>query len=148
MKPACRFIGIGSPFGADQLGWESLDQIQTIYQDNEKFEFLKLDRPGSDLIRHLQNIDQVILIDAIQSGIQAGDPISLSIDDIKTNPALTSSHDFSLAETLTMAATLKKLPNDLLIIGIEAGNNIQEIPKINMNKLRQILDDFILVNKI
>lgn len=127
-----RIIGIGSPFGADQLGWSAIDLLQTELTDCE---LIKLDRPGSDLIRYFQGLDDVVLIDAVQAGQSPGSVLRLEVEDLALSECQTSSHGFGVADALKMAAELNLSPKKLLLIGLEAGSDLTSVPEIELEQL-------------
>ena len=115
-----RIIGIGSPFGADRLGWQAIDLLAGA--SLPATELLKLDRPGSELIRYLAGVDEVVIIDAVQSGgCRPGTVLALARSDLACLPALNSSHGFGVAEALALAERLDALPARIRLLGIEAG---------------------------
>jgi hydrogenase maturation protease len=70
-----RIIGIGSPFGADQAGWRAIDLLSEAGLPD--CELLKLDRPGSELLRYFEDAQYVVLIDAVLTGQGAGTAVRL-----------------------------------------------------------------------
>ncbi|MEN8166826.1 MAG: hydrogenase maturation protease [Pseudomonadota bacterium] len=131
-----RIIGIGSPFGADQLGWRAIDLLQT---ELTGCELIKLDRPGSDLIRYFQGLDDVVLIDAVQAGRSPGSARRLEMEDLSNAECQTSSHGFGVADALRMAARLDLLPPQLILIGVETGGDLTSIPDIELEQLAGLL---------
>ncbi|MGW8248836.1 MAG: hydrogenase maturation protease [Acidiferrobacterales bacterium] len=122
MNTRMKIIGIGSPFGDDQLGWVVADRLKTspIYlSEKDKIDILVLDRPGAALISQWKDVDAVILIDAVRSGAAPGTLHMLTADDIAGNTQLTSSHGFGVASTLALARTLDELPEHFYLCGIE-----------------------------
>jgi hydrogenase maturation protease len=131
-----RIIGIGSPFGADQLGWHAIDLL---HSKLTACELIKLDRPGSDLIRYFQGWEDVVLIDAVKAGQSPGNTLILEIKDLACAVCQTSSHGFGVADALNMAAELNQLPARLLLIGVEAGDDMSTIPEIEPAQLIGLL---------
>ena len=131
MKPIS-IIGIGSPFGADRLGWDAVSQlkqypgIQAI--DLNLLSLQTLDRPGTGLIDYLAAADNVILIDAVKAGGKPGSLVRLEGDQIESVQSLTSTHGFGVAETLSLARVLNRLPDNLVLIGMEAGEDPEWLP--------------------
>ncbi|MDY6981046.1 MAG: hydrogenase maturation protease [Pseudomonadota bacterium] len=116
--------GIGSPFGADQLGWQVIDSL-TEHQEFERHncELIKLDRPGASLVEKLQGYDRVILIDAVQAGKPRGTVIRLDAGQISEQAAGLSSHNFGVAEAVALATAMGQLPEGLVLLGLDAGEN-------------------------
>lgn len=117
--------GIGSPFGADQLGWQVIDKLQ---QDSylrsclsQRVNLVKLDRPGSRLIEIIQGYDVVILVDAVQSGLTRGQTVILNSDQITDAVNDISSHGFGVAQTIALARAMRQLPDELMLLGLDVG---------------------------
>lgn len=132
-----RIIGIGSPFGADQLGWQAIDLLSDIAWVD--CELIKLDRPGSELIRYVEDIQDLVLIDAVQTGGAPGSSMRLEISDLSSVHCQTSSHGFGVAESLQIAEQLGLLPDKLLLIGIETGSDLTLVPQIGLDRLTDLL---------
>ena len=132
-----RIIGIGSPFGADQLGWRAIDLLKA--EDLPGCELIKLDRPGSDLIRHFDAAEAIVLIDAIQADRVPGNMRRLDQTDLLAHSCLTSSHGIGVAEALELARQLDLLPEHLQLIGIEAGKDLNLIPGIDKVQLLSLI---------
>ena len=119
-------IGIGSPFGADQLGWQIIEQLEYRRSSlfNNDIQLEACDRPGTLLLEFFSKTDTAIVIDAIEGGLAGNIRIVDKAQLIETQ-ALQSSHQLGVAETITLGAQLKLLPNKLVLIGIETGTAIK-----------------------
>ena len=115
MKPVTVF-GIGSPFGADRLGWQAIDVLA--YVDDWPVPIIchKLDRPGLALLERLREVERAVLIDAFLAREKTGVRV-LSLDELAVGSPLTT-HDAGLAETLALGERLGMLPGELVIVGI------------------------------
>jgi hydrogenase maturation protease len=122
----CLVIGIGSPFGGDQIGWEVVDALSGRKLLGEGTEYLKLDRPGSQLFNVLNTTERVVLIDAMKASTNA-DMLSLTPDELLVNDCLVSSHGFGVAEALALARAIHGLPSRLDIIGVSLQANIESV---------------------
>ncbi len=126
-KEKIKVIGIGSPFGGDQLGWKVIKRLQKKYSENiakqKHLVFLSLDRPGPALLEHFKGAGRVILIDALTGSEQPGQVQRLTLEDIERfKPAAISSHGFGIGETLKLAKALGQR-QEIIIIGMELGEN-------------------------
>ncbi len=134
-----RIIGIGSPFGADSLGWRAIDLLHDTPLNDA--ELIKLDRPGSDLIRYFEGGAELVLIDAMRStGAVPGTPVAINYADLCAGDCLTSTHGIGVAEALQMAEQLMLLPDKLQLIGIQAGPDLTYLPEIRLAPLLALLD--------
>ena len=117
-------IGIGSPFGEDQAGWDAVDALaqQAWVQaaiEHGTLVLHKLDRPGMGLLEHLQVYAHVILVDAVIAPHYApGMIIPLQREELALWEAPASSHGFGVAEALAMGDALGMLPERLEIWGV------------------------------
>ena len=132
-----RVIGIGSPFGADQLGWLALEALEEAAIPD--LELIRLDRPGSGLLRYFEGVERVLLIDAVAAASEPGEVKLLNPADLSQSSCLTSSHGFGVAEALALAETLETLPAELWVVGIGAGNDHSSVPDLNKQQLLDLL---------
>jgi len=117
-----QIIAIGSPFGADQIGWQVVGQLkktESLKRYLPQLDFVRLDRPGAGLMTHLEKASPTVLIDAMVSGARVGLVRSWRGADIASAQGLLSSHGFGVRETIALAESLGALPPQLLVIGIE-----------------------------
>jgi hydrogenase maturation protease len=132
-----RILGIGSPFGADRLGWHAVELLQRLRSPD--WELIKLDRPGSDLIRYIEHQQDVVILDAVQAGQTPGRAMRLEMEDLRLAACRTSSHGLGVADALEMAAQLGLLPQRLLLIGLEAGADPNRLPSLFEHELLSLL---------
>lgn len=117
-KTIC-IIGIGSPSGDDQTGWQVVDALKDRLPP--EVELIKLDRPGTGLIPLLEYADRVILIDAMQGGSAPGTIRHFSNDEWVDYQKGLSSHGVGVFDTLILAKELGALPEIIELYGIEVG---------------------------
>ena len=132
-----RIIGIGSPFGADQLGWQAIDLLSNT--SLIECELIKLDRPGSELIRYFDMDKALVLIDAVQADGIPGTPMPLKMSDLSGIHCQTSSHGIGVAEALQMAELLGLIPHTMLLIGIATGSDLTRVPEIDQEQLMALV---------
>jgi hydrogenase maturation protease len=132
-----RIIGIGSPFGADQLGWKAIDHLQNRALGD--CELIKLDRPGMQLLNYFQNAQHVILIDAVYAQSEAGRVLRVAAEELADQNGISSSHGFGVAEAVALADRLGTLPVTLSLIGILTGDDPSTLPTIDIPMLEQQL---------
>lgn len=122
---AITVIGIGSPHGADQTGWEVIEclkqehTLQTLFP--ERITLISCDRPGTILLDYLKDADLAVLVDAIEGGT-AGNRRRLTKDEILIAPSSISSHVVGVAEALALGDKLDILPEQIVLFGLETGN--------------------------
>lgn len=120
-------IGIGSPFGADRLGWQVIEELkqQPLLANNDKVRLFACDRPGTLLLDYLSDVDQALLIDAIEGGT-AGNVRIIDSDQLSEQYTLHSSHQLGVAETIALGSQLNLLPGQLQLIGVETGTDPED----------------------
>ncbi len=116
-------LGIGSPFGADRLGWLALDALASAGLERSRpgLRLLKLDRPGSRLLATLDGAEQALLIDALDGPGAPGAVRRIDPAELTTDGAVLSGHRFGVAEALALARALGVLPPRLALFSILAG---------------------------
>lgn len=121
-----RVLGIGSPFGDDQLGWEVVKLLQqraTLSQFiPDRLHLAYCDRPGMQLLELMRHAQTVILIDAIKTGAVIGTLHQFKNQDIEAMSNSLSTHAFGIAEAMKMGAVLHELPPNVLLYGVEIGD--------------------------
>ena len=114
-------VGIGSPHGADQIGWSVVEQLQK--RRRVLAECRNVVKPV-DLLDLLGDFEELIVIDAVQG--MSGDLVerwTWPSDQIKD--ALSSgTHGFGLIQVLELAQELRLLPVCVTIIGVSVENSL------------------------
>lgn len=112
--------GIGSPWGDDQLGWLTAQQIQAAQCSGLR---VQLCIKPVDILDHLNDIAELHLIDACRVLHD-----SLGVfhrlcwpSDILLAYDWSTTHDFNLLAALELAQALNKLPKSVVVWAIEAG---------------------------
>ena len=122
-----KVIGIGSPSGQDQLGWQVVQQLQqTIIEpgDTQKqLSFIQSDRPGLRLLELIKDTDLAILVDAIDKKECAGQLFKLERTDLLQADQPLSSHALGVSETLALGDALGDLPKELVLFGMCIDSN-------------------------
>lgn len=129
-----RVIGIGSPFGADRIGWQVADALERRLEEHGGLEHRDIDvhvgvadRPGVELLRLMQGAQRVILVDAVldcdetrtgRDGTIGRPPRWLQRDELQVLSLGRSSHDLGVSEALALGEALGQLPEQLSILGI------------------------------
>lgn len=146
-----RVIGIGSPFGNDNIGWrviEYMRQHRSVEQLPDSIALIDSDRPGVNLISQFAGAKCVVLVDAILTADQHGEVIQLDREQLMDSHQGISSHDLDTAAAITLAATLHILPDTLYIIGLGVDNTqttslkIEHIAKLT-NAIMSVLNTYL-----
>ena len=131
--PKTCVIGIGSPFGADRLGWLAIEALRQrkIAQD---VPLLQCRQPAA-LTNMLQGYERVILLDALIAGYELGSVVQCYLPNLLANASKLSSHGIGVDQALKLAQVLGFLPKDVLVLGLEVGCVDQEISPDWLNSL-------------
>jgi hydrogenase maturation protease len=142
MKPIT-IIGIGSPFGADQVGWQLTDilkkdhSLQTL--TNGQIRFVICEHPPLVLLDYIADAAYVILIDAIEGG-QRGNIVHVTQHQLLDIDAVFSTHDLGVKEVLLLGHQLDALPRHVELYGVEVGDVTMEYtPRPETVQLLKIL---------
>jgi len=115
-----RIIGIGSPFGDDQLGWKMitvLEQESSTIPVSE-WTLVRCDSPSS-LLSLMNGAECVYLIDAVQTGATPGTIHRWQGEEIINFAHSLSSHGIDVASVIALGKALAELPPTLILYGIE-----------------------------
>lgn len=140
-----KIIGIGSPYGDDQLGWNVIEMIS---QSNElqfyKPEHLLIeyhDRPGIRLLEYMKDAKMVILVDAIVTKNKSpGTCYRFQNEELYGCDFPLSSHEIGVEETLQLGKVLNCLPKDIILYGIEIDSchSISEISPVVQSSIVEL----------
>ena len=123
-------LGIGSPFGDDQLGWDVVKQLQKKSSlsrfTDEQIHLSYSDRPGLYLLELMRHAQYVFLIDAIKTGAPIGTCLCFHNEAIEDINDTLSSHSLGIAAAMTMGRTLKILPKHIVLYAIEIGDIVYD----------------------
>ncbi|MCW8916105.1 MAG: hydrogenase maturation protease [Magnetovibrio sp.] len=117
MTDAPLIIGIGNPHrGDDGVGAAVVAGLI-----EKGIEAIAFDGDGMELMVLWEGQSHVIIIDATQSGVQAGTIQRFNAHEVvlPTNLFRHSTHQFGVAEAVEMARVLGELPRRLELIGVE-----------------------------
>ena len=105
-------IGVGNEFrGDDGVGIVMARRVGGVEASGE----------GASLMDLWQGEDRVLIIDAVQSGAKAGTVyrIDAARETVPTGFFHYSSHLFGVAEAIEMARVLRRLPEQIILFGVE-----------------------------
>ena len=117
-----KIIGIGSPFGEDNISWQVIDLLKKsphLKNQSQPLSIEQYDRPGLRLLDLMANAQMVILIDAVVTGQPVGTLHRLQKKEIQEFKCIFSTHDLGIAQTLKIGEALNMLPQEILLYGIE-----------------------------
>lgn len=118
--PLCSAVlGIGSPHGDDRVGWCT---IQSLRSSLDSAILLREIASPAQILDHLEGVNKLILVD----GCRCGRPLGTLLRFRWPHAALqhcraASSHALGLVEAITLAETLGRLPDEVIIVLMEIG---------------------------
>jgi len=124
-------VGVGNSFRRDDgigiaIARRLRDRLQTpASMVNGNITVHESSGEGADLMSQWENADCVYLFDAVMSGMANTRPGSIhrleaAKQNIPSDFFKYSSHAFSLAEAVELARALDRLPEELIVYGVEA----------------------------
>lgn len=113
-----KVLGIGSPFGDDQVGWSVAEALKQ--QISSPFVSIEShDRPGVRLLELMSGAHTVFIIDAVTSGSEAGTIHRFKNKDIFAAENRFSTHEMGVSHALQLGKALNALPDSIVLYGIE-----------------------------
>lgn len=109
--------GLGSWQGDDQAGWQLIEML--CKRPALRARVVALQEP-TELINYLDGCRRLVVVDACLSGAPPGSIIRLQWADVRIEQLRSeSSHSFGIGSTLRLAERLGKLPQQVVVFGIE-----------------------------
>ncbi len=150
-----RVLGVGSPSGDDTVGWMVVEALQKSSLPARlrrivELEPVALDRPGMELVRHLSDVDLVIVVDAVVGKAPPGTIERIETHELQSDFPMLSCHGFGVAGALDLARTLGTYSADVVVLGIHipsprAGASIDPTVRAAVSRvlgmIEAILDD-------
>jgi hydrogenase maturation protease len=120
---ALKIIAVGNSFyGDDGVGTAVLEKIR---QDDlfPEADLVDVHTDALALLDHLTRGETNVVVDAADMGLEPGAAVGFRPSEVrmKIRSDHLSMHGFGLAETFDLAAQLDRMPDDVLIVGVEPG---------------------------
>jgi hydrogenase maturation protease len=122
-------LGIGNlVMGDDGVGVMVAQQLLLRYRFSGNVEVVDGGTLGLDLLPKLENITNLIMIDAVETGGAAGTCIRLSGDDLPIAlQTKVSPHQMGLKDLLAVSELMGHSPREMVLIGIQPGSIEMEL---------------------
>lgn len=123
MSSGVLIIGVGNEYRADDgVGLLVARRLRKIL--SAPVTIIEQSGEGTALIEAWKDFQNVILIDAVHSGVEPGTIFRFEAhqQSIPTQFFHYSTHAFSVAEAIELARALRQLPASLIVYGIEGKN--------------------------
>ena len=121
MKPVAggniTLIAVGSPFTPDNIAWQVVEGLEDRIEHRHT-NIIKLDRPGTELLRYLEHAEAIYILDAVLTDTQSDELLLIYADQLVSGKHEISSHETGLAAALQLANRLGHKLDNVRIIGI------------------------------
>lgn len=116
-----KIIAVGNSFyGDDGIGAAVLDEIRH-HGHFPGADLVDVHTDALALLDHLAGGETNVIVDAAQMGLEPGAAVGFRPDEVrmKIKSDHLSMHGFGLAEAFDLAGQLGRMPEDVLIVGVE-----------------------------
>jgi hydrogenase maturation protease len=114
-------LGIGNPIMSDDaVGGRIVELLQQHYRFPPEVQLLDGDTLGTSLLHHLEWVENLLVVDAVETGSPPGTLIRLANDEIpRVLAAKLSPHQMGLSDLLAVAALQGCAPQEVVVWGIQ-----------------------------
>ena len=115
-------LGIGNLLWADEgFGVRAVERLHQLYEFDEQVTLMDGGTQGIYLVHHVQEADILVVFDAIDYGLPAGQMKLIEGDEVPKfmGAKKMSLHQTGFQEVLAMAEMLGKYPSHLLLVGVQ-----------------------------
>lgn len=129
-------VGFGNILMGDEgVGVHIIHELQKKYLGvPDNLEFIDGGTSALDVVLSLNNVDKLVIVDAMQGNKKPGDTYEFNYSDVNKlfqSDSEISLHDLNIFESLKIAEKTKILPEKIIFIGIEPK---EIVPKIELSK--------------
>lgn len=116
-------MGLGNLVMSDDgLGSRVISELEQRYRPCDAVKLLDGGTLGLDLLPRLEGIDKLLIIDALQMGVEPGAIFRLEGEDVpRVFANKLSVHQMGLQDLLAVAELQGHLPSELVVIGAQSG---------------------------
>ena len=114
-------MGVGNVILGDEgIGVRAVEELQRRYRFPEDVEVLDGGTSGIELLRFFDDVDHLIIIDAISAGHPPGSVLRVEGDDVPaTFETRITPHQLGLSDLLATARLTDQMPGHLVLFGVE-----------------------------
>jgi hydrogenase maturation protease len=116
-----KILGCGNTLvGDDGVGIRVIERLQELKLP-ENVEIIEAGVGGMAILSWIEDTDKVIIIDAVQTGNEpAGTVYKFTEKELPPSDMfMLSLHDLNLVDTLNIGRLVQKMPDEIVIIGVE-----------------------------
>lgn len=141
-----RILGCGNPLvGDDGIGIHVIERLKGMHSDlPDDVELIDAGVCGLDMLNMMEGADNIIIVDAVKGAGNAGSIHRFELDDIRgaTSTSIVSIHETCLADVLCIAEHVQKMPEKLVIFGIEI-NKSEELSLNLSDRVQDSADELV-----
>lgn len=122
-------LGIGNlVMSDDAVGVMVAQRLQQEYRFADNVEILDGGTLGLDLLPKLENITNLIMIDAVETGLKAGTCVRLCGQELPIAlQTKVSPHQMGLKDLLAVSELMGHVPKEMVLIGVQPGSIEMEV---------------------
>ncbi|MDD2501286.1 MAG: HyaD/HybD family hydrogenase maturation endopeptidase [Geobacter sp.] len=116
-------LGLGNTIMSDDgVGPKVIEQLQQGAGLPEGVSLLDGGTLGLDLLPHLEGVQRLIIVDAVEIGKAPGTVVRLAGDDVPMAlETKLSPHQMGMKDLLAVARLMGQLPDEIVLIGVQPG---------------------------
>ncbi|MFD3450128.1 HyaD/HybD family hydrogenase maturation endopeptidase [Microbacteriaceae bacterium 4G12] len=145
-KDKITILGIGNTLFTDEgVGVHLLPLLEEMYKGDEQIEIIEGLTDGMKLLGPVEDADNLIIIDAINAGVEGGTILSLEGDEIPAYFGIKMSvHQMGFQEVLFAAKLRERYPSRIIMFGmqptsLELGVELTETNQAKLEELAQVV---------
>lgn len=122
--PTTLILGVGNLLASDEgVGIHVIQRLQAEYQFPEEVQLLDGGTLGMDLLFYLENVRNLLIIDAVETGQPPGTLIRLAGDEVPAFFSLKMSpHQVGVPDMLFAAKLRDLYPQEIVLWGVQPGS--------------------------
>ena len=114
-------LGVGNVLLSDEgIGVRAVEELQRRYRFPDEVEILDGGTSGIELLRFFDEVEHLIIIDAVRAGHPPGTVMRVEGDDVPaTFETRITPHQLGLSDLLATAKLTDQMPGHLVLFGVE-----------------------------
>lgn len=124
-RPLLRIIGVGSPFGGDQRGWDAIEAMEDARFPGWRVELETCGIPAA-LASRFEGVDCLVMLDAVRSTCRETPVMAVDWRRLQAADPSAGCHGFSVREALALGEAMGVLPERVLLFGISSDEQLDE----------------------
>jgi len=123
-EPKILLLGIGNLIMSDDgVGVKVVQRIQREFILPDHVEVIDGGTLGLDLLPMLEGVERLIVVDAVETGMEPGTCVRLSGEELPIAlETKVSPHQMGLKDLLAVARLMGHLPSEMVLIGVQPGS--------------------------